>query len=293
MTERDYFIGMNMVKGLGSILFSRLIRTFGNPENVFKAEISRLISIAGINEKTAKSIKSVLGSKEFYAELEQIDKDNIEIITIEDEKYPALLKQIYDPPIVFYAKGSMAALNHKMVALVGCRKASSYGLKQAYSISRELANKGICIVSGMARGIDTQAHKGALAAKGKTVAVLGSGLNNIYPPENKGLYEMILHNGAVISEFSLNTVPSRSNFPRRNRIISGLCQAVVVIEAAQKSGSLITADLALNQGREVFAMPGPANSFNAQGTNKLIKEGAKLIENAQDVLDGLEVIWNF
>jgi DNA processing protein len=293
MQEKEYYIALNMVTGLGSVLISSLIDKFHTAQDVFLAEIQELVQVSGMSVDIAKSIKQILSSGEFAKELEQIAILNIEIITIQDNRYPVLLKEIYDPPVVLYVKGDVSVLQNKMLAIIGCRKASVYGLKQSDQIAQALAKQNICIVSGMARGIDTAAHKGALLAEGKTVAVLGSGFNNVYPPENKALFNQIADNGAVLSEFPLNTEPLPENFPRRNRIISGLCRAIVVVEAAQRSGSLITADLALNQGREVFAVPGAANSFNAQGTNKLIKEGAKLVENAQDIIDGLEVIWNF
>ena len=293
MQTRDYYIALNMVQGLGSILITRLLEKFSAVQNIFQANIFDLVETPGISVEIAKRIKTILAVPEFAKELEQIKSRNIIIITIEDGEYPALLKEIYDPPIVLYLKGDLSVFQDKMLSIIGCRRASIYGLKQAEQIAKSLAECGISIVSGMARGIDTAAHKGALLAKGKTIAVLGSGFNNIYPFENKILFEQISKNGAVISEFSLSTAPLRQNFPRRNRIISGLSQAIVVVEAAQKSGSLITADLALSQGREVFAVPGMANSLNAQGTNKLIKEGAKLVENVQDIIDGLEVIWNF
>ncbi|MFH1063322.1 MAG: DNA-processing protein DprA [Candidatus Omnitrophota bacterium] len=293
MQEREYYIALNMVSGLGSILISRLMHKFYTAQNIFQADIHELVQLSGISIDIAKRIKQILSTEEFAKELEQIALNNIEIITIQDQRYPALLKEIYDPPIVLYLKGDVSVFKNKMLAVIGCRRASAYGLKQSDQIAQALAKLSICIVSGMARGIDTAAHKGALLVHGKTIAVLGSGFNNIYPLENKALFNEIANNGAVVSEFALNTLPLRGNFPRRNRIISGLCRAIVVVEAAQRSGSLITADLALNQGREVFAVPGSANSFNAQGTNKLIKEGAKLVENAQDIIDGLYVLWDF
>jgi len=293
MREKDYYIALNMVSGLGSILISRLIQNFKTVQNVFQADIPEILKVQGLGIEIAKRIKQILFTDELAKELEQIQKNSIKVITIKDSEYPVLLKEIYDPPIVLYLKGEAAVFQSKLLGVIGCRRASTCGLKQAAQIAQSLVSRKICVVSGMARGIDTAAHKGALQGKGKTIAVLGSGFNNIYPPENKTLFAEISKNGAVISEFSLNTAPLRENFPRRNRIISGLCRAIVVVEAAQQSGSLITADLALNQGREVFAVPGIANSLNAQGTNKLIKEGAKLVENAQDIIDALEVVWNF
>ena len=293
MTEVESYIALNMINGLGSVLINRLVERFGRAGAVFSAEIKELTEVSGITPELSGNIKSILTSDEFFRELRQIKDSNVKVITIADKIYPEVLRQIYDPPVLLYMKGSPGVFDNKMLAVIGCRRASSYGLKQARKLAYELAGNDFCIVSGMAKGIDTEAHKGALQAQGKTIAVLGSGFSKIYPPENKPLFDKIAESGAVVSEYSMNTAPLRGNFPRRNRIISGLSQAVIVIEAAKKSGSLITADLALSQGREVFAMPGAANSFNCQGTNKLIKDGAKLIENYQDVLDGLEVIWDF
>jgi DNA processing protein len=212
----------------------------------------------------------------------------VKTLSLKDKEYPQNLRYIYDPPQTIYVKGSLLLEDNLAIAIVGSRQASYYGLKNAESLAFELAAKGITIVSGLARGIDSAAHQGALKAKGRTIAVLGSGLNKIYPPENKKLAEEIAQNGAVLSEFPLDTPPLKENFPRRNRIISGLSLGVVVVEAAQKSGALITASCALEQGREVFALPGKIDSFTSQGTNDLIKQGAKLIQSSQDIVDELE-----
>lgn len=211
-------------------------------------------------------------------------------ITIKDKEYPDNLKNIYDPPETLYVRGSIVPEDAIAIAIVGTRLASYYGLSTAERLAYNLALKGVTIVSGMARGIDTSAHRGALNAKGRTIAVLGSGLNCIYPQENEKLAEMIYKSGAVISEFTQDTVPYKGNFPRRNRLISGLSLGVVVVEAGLTSGALITANLALEQGREVFSVPGQANTFNAKGTHRLLREGAKLVENADDILEELEPI---
>jgi len=290
MKAKDYLIALNMVPGLGSVKIMKLLKYFPSPKQIFEAPCDKLLNINQIGILLAKRIHTIIDSNEFKRELKQIQDLNIKIVTINDSAYPELLKQIYDPPIALYILGDVSNLQMLSVAVVGCRRASFYGLKQAECIAGVLAAKGVCIVSGLARGIDTAAHKGALASGGRTVAVLGSGLNNIYPPENKNLLEKIVEQkGTVISEFSLEMSPQKGNFPRRNRIISGLSRAVVVVEAAKRSGSLITANLALDEGRDVYAVPGTANSFNAQGTNKLIKEGAKLVENAEDILQELNI----
>ncbi|MEN6622520.1 MAG: DNA-processing protein DprA, partial [Smithella sp.] len=216
--------------------------------------------------------------------LDQIEKAGIHIITYLDDSYPSKLLEIYDRPPMLYVKGSIIK-NEVNIAIVGSRLASTYGKYTTERISRELALKGTTIVSGLARGIDSAAHRGALTAKARTIAVLGSGLDIVYPPENKKLFAEICETGAVVSEFPLGTPPRACNFPARNRIISGMSYGVVVIEAGEKSGSLITARLALEQGREVFAVPGSIDSAGSRGTNKLIKQGAKLIENTEDILE--------
>jgi DNA processing protein len=218
--------------------------------------------------------------------LELINKNNITVITDRDESYPENLFNIYDRPPLLYIKGNLQKEDIN-IAIVGSRLASTYGKFITERISRELAMKGITIVSGMARGIDSAAHRGAIAAQGRTVAVLGCGLDIIYPPENKNLFSDIVQNGAVISEYPPQTQPLSAHFPARNRIISGISYGVVVVEAGEKSGSLITARLALEQGREVFAVPGSIDSVGSRGTNKLIKQGAKLIENIDDILEDI------
>jgi len=218
-------------------------------------------------------------------EIRKINKTNSE--------YPVLLKEIFNPPKGLFIKGSIIPKDAGAIAIVGTRTPTAYGIKQCEKISHELAKRGITIISGMARGIDSVAHRSAIKAGGRTIAVLGSGLNRIYPPENKKLYEDISKNGAVISEFASDTPPMPYNFPRRNRIISGMAIGVVVVEAAVRSGSLITANFALEQGRDVFAMPGNINSSRSNGTNALIKDGAKLVEDVSDILDEFEYKKNF
>jgi DNA processing protein len=209
-------------------------------------------------------------------------------LSIKDEAYPTNLRYIYDPPLKLYVKGKIIPEDNIAIAIVGSRRATYYGLKNAEDLSFELAAVGITIISGLARGIDSAAHRGALKAKGRTIAVLGSGLNVVYPEENKALAEEISCSGAVVSEFPLDAPPHSQNFPRRNRIISGLALGIVVVEAAKRSGALITANFALEQGREVFALPGKIDSFTSQGAHNLIKQGAKLVESTEDIIEELE-----
>lgn len=225
-------------------------------------------------------------------EIALIEKDGVSIITIDDERYPDNLRHIYSPPSLLYVRGNFAPEDYYNIAIVGSRRASLYGRQNAEKIARQLAERGFTVTSGMARGIDTFAHRGALKACGRTIAVLGCGINIIYPPENKNLMEEISHNGAVVSEFPMNTPPHRQNFPIRNRIISGLSLGVVVVEAAEKSGALITASFALEQGREVFSVPGRIDMPTSKGTSSLIKDGAKLVEGVEDILEELRSMPN-
>lgn len=212
-------------------------------------------------------------------------KNHIDIISIQDEEYPKLLKEIYDPPVFLYIKGNKKILNNNSISIIGCREATSYGLKVAGEFAYNLSKQKINIISGLARGIDSVAHFGAVRANGKTVAVLGNGLDTIYPKENNNLIQNILNSGgAIISEYPLGTLPKKENFPARNRIISGISRGILVVEAKEKSGTLITVDFALEQGRDVFVIPGNINSINSVGTNNLIKQGAKLVTSWKECI---------
>lgn len=279
-----YWVWLGSIPGVGAVKSKKLLEFFKEPYNIYTAKEKDL---AGQGFLTRSDIANLV-NKEFKENInkhiEKINVNDIKILTMDDENYPEYLKNIYDPPLILYMKGSMIK-EEKYLAVVGSRKATSYGLNMAEVVSRELSRCGITIVSGMARGIDTYAHKGVLSAKGRTVAVLGCGLDIVYPYENKKLMEGIIENGACVSEFLPGTKPLAGNFPARNRIISGISMGVIVIEAGEKSGSLITANFALEQGREVFALPGNVNSLNSTGTNKLIKEGAKMVTSLEDILE--------
>jgi DNA processing protein len=279
-----YWIALKSIPGVGNVIFPALVDKFGSLPAVFAASVSQLNEISGISRETAKAIAGFNGWDKVKVELELVAKNHINIITYHDDLYPEKLLNIYDRPPYIYVRGNLNKADVN-IAIVGSRLASTYGKYTTERISRELALKGVTVVSGMARGIDSAAHRGAMSAHGRTLAVLGSGLDVIYPPENKKLYADIVQNGAVISEYPLGTPPRSSNFPARNRIISGMSYGVVIVEAGEKSGSLITARLALEQGREVFAVPGSIDSAGSRGTNKLIKQGAKLIENTDDILE--------
>ena len=282
--DQKYWIALKSIDGVGSVGFKNLVDALGHPKNVFKASLKILTVIPGIGQKIAANIKDFNNWHEAEEELERLKNYDACLITYQDSSYPRGLLNIYDLPPFLYVKGRLKE-DDINIAVVGSRMASTYGKFSTERLCRELAINGITVVSGMARGIDSAAHRGALAGKGRTIAVLGCGLDTVYPPENEELYEEIVSKGAVITEYPFGTPPSGSNFPARNRIISGISLGVVVVEANEKSGSLITARLALDQGREVFAVPGSIDSAGSRGTHKLIKQGAKLIENVRDILD--------
>ncbi|MFH1888720.1 MAG: DNA-processing protein DprA [Candidatus Omnitrophota bacterium] len=284
MTRFKALVGLNMFCGIGSARLKKLIDIFGTPENILKAREDELTLVFGIGGNIAAKIAS-LKEEDIDAELKLAEKYNLNIIAIGDDIYPENLKHIPDPPLVLYVKGELKQEDRLSIAIVGSRRASFYGLSSAERLAGDLVNRGFTVVSGLARGIDTASHKGALKEKGRTIAVIGSGFHYIYPPENKGLMEEISRSGAVVSEFSINTRPLAQNFPRRNRIISGLSLGVLVVEAARNSGALITVDCALEQGRDVFALPGKIDSGNSFGTNEMIKQGAKLVSCADDIIE--------
>ncbi|MCD6093618.1 MAG: DNA-processing protein DprA [Candidatus Omnitrophica bacterium] len=265
-----------------------LIESFKSPEHLFNAS-PREVRQRGFKAKIAEELQRVK-KYDVSKELFLIEKDKIRIITLLDKDYPASLKSIASAPLVLYAQGEVLAQDCFAIAIVGSRLSSFYGIKTAERLSEELSYRGFTIVSGMARGIDTAAHKGALKSGGRTIAVLGCGLDIVYPRENKKLKEEIIHQGAVVSEFPLGTPPERFNFPIRNRIISGLSLGTVVVEAAKHSGALITANYALEQQREVFAVPGHIDSPTSQGTHQILKEGAKLVEDTDDILEELQPV---
>ena len=277
---------LKSVPGIGNLLAKRLIDAFASAQDVFEAPDEALLRVDGITRRHVAALKAHKMPADVEAELDLAARRGYRIVTLADSDYPQLLRQIPDPPLFLYTCGRIESSPVKL-AMVGSRNATGYGVTTTKSLSGTLASLGFTIVSGMARGIDTAAHVGALAAGGKTIAVLGSGLERIYPAENKKLFERIAESGAVVSEFGLTTEPEAHNFPIRNRIISGMSLGTVVVEATKNSGSLITARLAVEQNREVFAVPGSIQSFKSTGTHTLIKQGAKLVEHAQDIVDEL------
>ncbi|WP_416198055.1 MAG: DprA-WH domain-containing protein [Sporanaerobacter sp.] len=287
--NKETLIWLNNIK-IGNRTVEKILKHFENISDIWQATNSEIMSIKGINEEIKKRIIFHRNPNQLDEVMEKINELGINVITVLDENYPVNLRYVYDNPMVLYCKGDFTEKDNLSIAIVGSRKATAYGKWASEKFSRELAKLGITVISGMAKGIDTYAHRGALNENGRTIAVLGSGIDVIYPKNNKDLYNEISQNGAVVSEFSIGTEPYATNFPLRNRIISGMSLGVIVIEATEKSGSLITVEHAIEQGKEVFAVPGNINSMFSRGTNSLIKDGAKI---ALDIEDILEEIYEF
>jgi DNA processing protein len=286
-----YWVGLSLIPGLGSVLIKRLLDQFKTPEAVFQASLKELLKVEGLNEKVVNEILKGPSEERIHRELSLIEEVGGKIITLNDENYPKRLREIYDPPPILYVRGELKKEDELAVAIVGSRKTSPYGRWVTEKISQELASHGVTIISGMARGIDSVAHLGALSVEGRTIAVLGCGVDRIYPSENRVLFKRIIGHGAVLSEFPMGSPPEGSHFPKRNRIISGLSIGVVVVEASEESGSLITAHYALEQGREVFAVPGNIGAKGSRGTHLLIRQGAKLVESSEDILEEILPQW--
>lgn len=283
MADAPYWVALSRVTELGAKRIRFLVDYFHSAEKVFRASEKELFA-SGLPARAVNALlherKTIIPEREWG----RVESLGIGVITLVDQDYPSLLMQIYDPPAVLFYQGDLTVTNEPGLAVVGSRKATEYGKTVANKLASDLAVAGVVVISGMARGIDTSAHFGALQAGGKTAAVLGCGLDICYPPENRKLRDEIVRSGLVLSEFPPGTTPKPHHFPMRNRIISGLALATIVVEAAEKSGALITADCALEQGREVFAVPGSINSPNSRGCHKLIKEGAAMAEHAADIL---------
>ena len=308
LENKKYWIWLSLIKGLGCVRKNKLLKIYGTPERIYELSKSDLLKIDGIGEETATNIIETKNEKILNYHIKYMKENNIDIIHICEKSYPQILKQIYDAPVSLYIRGNKEILNGENIGIVGCRDCTDYGKKAAkyfgYNLSKE---KSINIVSGLAKGVDSYAHWGSVGANievkgdkncgkkysscgkqnidcGKTIAVLGNGLDMIYPKENIELaHEIIRNGGAIISEYPCGTKPDKMNFPARNRIISGISQGIIVIEAKEKSGTLITVDFALEQGRDVFVVPGNINSMNSVGTNDLIKQGAKMITSYEEI----------
>jgi DNA processing protein len=283
-----YWVGFNMVKGIGSVRFKTLLDAFGNAEAAWNASPQALLE-AGLSRKIVESFQRVRKSVSLEQVWQRLQSLDVQVLTWEDEGFPCHLKEIDQPPPVLYIRGTLTPEDEWAVAIVGTRRVTAYGRQVAEDVATALARNGVTIVSGLARGVDSIAHQAALNAGGRTLAVLGNGIDLVYPPENRRLAAQITEHGALVSDYALGTPPDGVNFPPRNRIISGLAMAVIVVEAGQTSGALITASFAAEQGRDVFAVPGNINAPQSQGTNRLIRDGAQPLLNPQDVLEALNL----
>lgn len=304
LEEKKYWIWLSLIPNLGNKKKEILLKIYKNPETIYHLKEKDLSKIKGIGEKTIENMLAQNIRNSVEQHIEYMLKNNIDIVSIYDKEYPSILKEIYDPPISLYCKGDKSILNKKSIGIVGCREVTEYGKGAAKYFAYHLAKQNINIISGLAKGVDSYVHIGSICAQseennpqvkscphvdnlkncGKTVAVLGNGLDMIYPKENEYLAkEIIEKGGAILSEYPLGTKPEKMNFPARNRIISGMSQGILVIEAKEKSGTLITVDFALEQGRDVFVVPGNINSINSVGTNRLIQQGAKLVTNYSEI----------
>ncbi|UPU34518.1 DNA-processing protein DprA [Geomonas paludis] len=287
--DHYYWFALKSVPQVGNVTFLRLLAHFGSPQAALEASPEELAAVKGVSAAAARSIAGHDCRAQAEAECERVRAGGAQVVDILSGRYPRLLMQISDPPPFFYLMGTLDG-SETAVAMVGSRHASQYGLCTATRLGKELAGQGVTVVSGMARGIDTASHWGCLKAGGRSIAVLGCGVDVIYPPENDTLYRALCEQGALISEFPMGTSPMPENFPRRNRIISALAKGVLVVEAGEGSGSLITAQYALEQGREVFAVPGNVTTSGSRGVNGLIKQGAKLVERVEDILEELGIV---
>ncbi|MBT9159920.1 MAG: DNA-processing protein DprA [Dehalococcoidia bacterium] len=288
MSEIKYWVGFNMIPGIGRVRFGRLLEYFGDMGKAWHANMAELIA-AGLDHRSANTIVARRPKIELDAAMDRLDRYNVKVLTQNDPSFPQRLKEIYDVPPVLYVRGTLIPDDEWALAVVGTRHATMYGREVTQRLTTDLARNKITIVSGLARGIDSIAHRAALAAGGRTIAVFACGLDMVYPAENRELAQEIMKHGALVSDYPLGAKPKAENFPRRNRIMSGMSLGVLVVEAAEKSGAMITANLALQQDREVFAVPGSILSAASRGSNFLIREGAKAVLEVNDILEELNL----
>ena len=289
VTHTEACIAINMIPRMGPVRLRKLLEVFETPQRVLEAKRTELREVVG--NDVADSVSSWRVTVDLDAELKRVADFGASVITSESVEYPRQLKEIHNPPIVLYVWGKLEERDRHAISVVGSRQTSHYGMECAKKLSYQLAYAGLTVISGLARGIDTSAHQGALAAKGRTVAVLGSGLNRLYPAENRELAQKITESGAVVSEFPMDTKADQQTFPMRNRIVSGWSSGLLVVEAGVNSGALITASQAAEQGRSVYVIPGPIDRPSAIGSNRLIQDGAKLVMSASDILEDLQLLF--
>ena len=287
ISATEAYLALNLLPNIGPIRVRRLLERFDKPESILAAGVPELLSVPGIGEEMATQIADWENRVDLGEELRRIADHGITLLSQDDPLYPVALHRIHDPPFLLYMRGALTPADAASVAVVGSRRMTHYGREQARKFSFQLARAGFTIVSGLARGIDTAAHEAALAAGGRTIAVLGSGIGHLYPPENQALADRIAEQGAVLSEYPVLYVPDKQSFPLRNRIVAGLSSGLLVVEAPARSGALITANQALEQGRSVFAIPGPIDRPSSEGCHRLIQQGASLVCSAEDVIEEL------
>jgi DNA processing protein len=291
MEVREALIALNMIDHVGPVRLRQLLDHLGDPVSILRASASQLRRVPGIGEETADAIAHWETGVDLEAELRRIREYGCRVVIQDDPDYPALLRQIYDPPIVLYVQGDLTERDRNLIAIVGSRRTTHYGQEVARKLAYQLAYVGVTVVSGGARGIDTAAHQGALNAKGRTLAVLGTGINHVFPPENAELFRRIAGQGALITQFPFNRPADKQSFPIRNRIVAGMTHGTVLVEADLHSGALITSNMAVDYGRQLFAVPGRIDSPQSKGCHDLIKKGAKLCEGVEDILTEFEYLF--
>lgn len=291
MSPREAITALNLLPRIGPVRVRRLLESFGSPEAILRAPRERLLRVEGIGEETAKILASWQDHADPVAELREAAERGISVITQDDEDYPAPLRDAYDPPLLLYVWGKLEARDRHAIGIVGSRRTTNYGTSATKKLAFQIAHAGFTVISGLARGIDTTAHEAAIAANGRTVAVLGSGMGKLYPPENLPLAQKIAEGfGAVVSEFPLHTSPDQQTFPMRNRIVAAWSSALLVTECPLRSGALITANLASEYGKPIFAVPGPIDKPTSMGCNQLIRDGATLVADASHLLDDMGIL---
>lgn len=291
MTRKGAYIALNLLPGIGPVRVRKLLEVFGSPEKILSASTAEIRSVKGFGDELTNALTGWQEKIDLDAELKKIEDRQLTILTQEDALYPALLREAPSPPIVLYVWGEVTERDANAIGVVGSRQATHYGLAVTKKMSFQIAYNGYTIISGLARGIDTAAHEAALAAKGRTIAVIGSGIGKLYPPENMALAERIASQGAVVTEFPVDYPPDRQSFPLRNRIVAGWCNGILVAEAPARSGALITCQMAADLGRTLYAVPGNVDRPTSAGCNKLIQQGAKLVMSGDDVLDDLMTLF--
>jgi len=291
MTRTEAYLALNLIPNIGPVRLAKLVEHFGSPEAVLRAKSGKIAAVHGFDHALAATLADWENQIDLVSELSLINERGLSLLTQESDLYPELLREVPGAPFLLYVWGTLTKRDHNAIGVVGSRQATTYGLNATKKLSFQIAYAGYTVISGLARGIDTAAHEAAIAAKGRTIAVIGSGIGKLYPPENQALAERIAQNGAVISEYPVNRIADKQTFPYRNRIVAGWSNGLLVVEAPGRSGSLITAQQAVETGRTVYAVPGPIDRPTSLGCNRLIQQGAKLVVDGADILDDLNTLF--